>query len=146
MSFSFPVGQFTSILGNSASSNSLLIDLLAGIEAPDAGTVEILGHQLADLSESQRAKLRLHDVGVIYGTHNAIEHLTMRQNMLLPYALNGKKSTKIFCTRLSIVVTSVTTSLSVRVRQIRKSINEWLSAGRFLKALALFWLTSQLAF
>ena len=80
-------GDFFALMGPSGSGKSTLLNLLAGIDRATEGTVEVLGTQLAGLSESQMAAWRNIHVGYIFQTFNLVPVLTAFENVELPLLL-----------------------------------------------------------
>jgi len=80
-------GDFYALMGPSGSGKSTLLNLLAGIDRATEGTVEVLGTQLAGLSESQMASWRNAHVGYIFQTFNLVPVLTAFENVELPLLL-----------------------------------------------------------
>lgn len=83
-------GEFIAIEGPSGSGKSTLLGLLAGIELPDAGSVSVLGHDLARLSPAERARLRQRRVGMIFQAFGLLPSLSAGENVALPLALAGR--------------------------------------------------------
>jgi putative ABC transport system ATP-binding protein len=83
-------GEFIAIEGPSGSGKSTLLGLLAGIELPDAGSVTVLGHDLARLSPAERARLRQRQVGMVFQAFGLLPSLGAGENVALPLALAGR--------------------------------------------------------
>lgn len=83
-------GELLMLLGPSGSGKSSLLNLLAGVDQPDAGTVRMLGTDLTALDESGRTRFRREHIGVVYQFFNLIPTLTVMENILLPLSLNGR--------------------------------------------------------
>lgn len=84
-------GTSVAITGASGSGKSTLLGLLAGLDLPSAGQVALFGQDLTQLSEDQRAALRLGRVGFVFQSFHLLEHLTALENVLLPLEL-GRNS------------------------------------------------------
>lgn len=82
-------GEFVAIQGPSGSGKSTLLALLAGIDLPDAGTMTVLGHDLARLSATERARLRRSSIGIVFQAFGLVPSLTASENVALPLALDG---------------------------------------------------------
>jgi len=80
-------GDFLALMGPSGSGKSTLLNLLAGIDRTTEGEVEVLGTQLARLSESQLAVWRNTHIGYIFQTFNLVPVLTAFENVELPLLL-----------------------------------------------------------
>lgn len=82
-------GTSVAITGASGSGKSTLLGLLAGLDLPSAGSLQLFGQELTHLSEDQRAGLRLGKVGFVFQSFHLLEHLTALENVLLPLELGG---------------------------------------------------------
>jgi len=80
-------GQHLFIQGPSGCGKSTLLSLLAGVQQVQNGTCEVLGHDLAKLSPSQRDRLRGEHMGVIFQQFNLLPFLDAQANALLPTRL-----------------------------------------------------------
>lgn len=80
-------GDFFALMGPSGSGKSTLLNLLAGIDRTTNGEVEVLGTNLAGLSESQLAVWRNAHIGYIFQTFNLVPVLTAFENVELPLLL-----------------------------------------------------------
>lgn len=84
-------GEFAAMVGASGSGKSTLLHILGSIERPTAGRVLVDGTELGSLSRTQAAIFRRRKVGIVYQFYNLVPTLTVRQNILLPLRLDGKK-------------------------------------------------------
>ncbi len=82
-------GEFISIVGPSGSGKTTLLGLLGGLERPDEGQIVVLGHDLARLSATERARLRQHRVGIVFQSFGLIPSLRAAENVALPLAFAG---------------------------------------------------------
>jgi putative ABC transport system ATP-binding protein len=92
VSLDVPRGQFTAVMGPSGSGKSTLMHLLAGLDRPTAGTVEIDGHDVTGMDDGELTGLRRRHVGFIFQFFNLLPMLTAEENMVLPLELAGTKS------------------------------------------------------
>jgi putative ABC transport system ATP-binding protein len=83
-------GQFAAVMGPSGSGKSTLMHILAGLDKPTAGVVEIAGTDITNLSDSRLTLLRRHQVGFIFQFFNLLPMLTAEENILLPLRLAGE--------------------------------------------------------
>jgi putative ABC transport system ATP-binding protein len=83
-------GQFAAVMGPSGSGKSTLMHILAGLDKPTEGTVEIAGTDITNLSDSRLTLLRRHQVGFIFQFFNLLPMLTAEENILLPLRLAGE--------------------------------------------------------
>jgi len=83
-------GETISILGQSGSGKSTLLSLLAGLDHPDKGTVEVKGEDLAKLSQDQLSKFRSKNLGIVFQQYHLMSNLTALENVGIPLELQGK--------------------------------------------------------
>jgi len=83
-------GDSLAIVGRSGSGKSTLLGLLAGLDLPSAGTVDLAGHALAQLDEDQRARVRAEHVGFVFQSFQLLDSLTALENVMLPLELAGR--------------------------------------------------------
>jgi putative ABC transport system ATP-binding protein len=84
-----PRGEFTAIMGPSGSGKSTLMHLLAGLDQPTSGTVEIAGQDVTAMDDAQLTELRRVHVGFIFQFFNLLPMLTAQENIVLPLELSG---------------------------------------------------------
>jgi len=82
-------GESVAIVGESGSGKSTLLSLLAGLDTPSSGSVEIDGHDLNRLNEDGRALLRNELVGFVFQSFQLLPGLTALENVMLPLELSG---------------------------------------------------------
>jgi putative ABC transport system ATP-binding protein len=82
-------GECVALLGRSGSGKSTLLNLLAGIDKPDTGDVEVLGRSITTMGEPDLTLLRRRHIGFSYQFFNLIPTLTVSENLALPLELNG---------------------------------------------------------
>jgi putative ABC transport system ATP-binding protein len=82
-------GRVTALLGRSGSGKSTFLNLVSGIDLPDAGRVQVDGLSLTELGERERTLYRRRHIGFVFQFFNLIPTLTVRENLLLPLELNG---------------------------------------------------------
>jgi putative ABC transport system ATP-binding protein len=80
-------GELVAIMGESGVGKSTLLNLVAGLDVPDAGSVILGGVDLASLDENARAAVRRDRIGFVFQAFHILPHLTLRQNVGLPLAL-----------------------------------------------------------
>jgi len=81
--------EFVAILGPSGSGKTTLLGLLAGLDAPATGSVQLAGVALADLTDDERARFRARNTGFVFQTFQLIPTLTALENVLVPLELAG---------------------------------------------------------
>ena len=84
-------GSFTAIMGPSGSGKSTLMHILAGLDQPDEGWVELAGVRLGELSDHDLTVLRRKEIGFIFQTYNLLPVLTAEENVTLPVRIGGGK-------------------------------------------------------
>ncbi|MDU5547881.1 MAG: ATP-binding cassette domain-containing protein [Cutibacterium avidum] len=77
-------------MGESGSGKSTLINLLAGLDVPDAGEIEVNRQRVSELDEAARARHRLEHVSVIFQDNNLIAEMTNIENVALPLWARGR--------------------------------------------------------
>src|SRR5438477_9446756 len=83
-------GEAVLIWGANGSGKTTLLSILGGLDIPTKGSVVLGGREIARLKQSALAKVRLHDVGCVFQTHNLIDDLTVEENVALPLRLARK--------------------------------------------------------
>lgn len=84
-------GEMIAIIGPSGSGKSTLLKIIAGIERPDFGTVNVNGIDLNTLNESNIAEFRKKNIGFVFQNFKLFNELTAFDNVLLIGVLNGEK-------------------------------------------------------
>jgi putative ABC transport system ATP-binding protein len=85
-------GQTLAILGPSGSGKSTLLSLLAGLDQPDSGQIEIVGENLTQLSEEQLTLFRAKNLGIVFQQYHLFAHLTALENVMLALEILGYPS------------------------------------------------------
>jgi putative ABC transport system ATP-binding protein len=80
-------GEFLSLMGASGTGKSTLLNLIAGIDRPDSGSILVDGTNITKLSRTKLANWRAANIGYIFQTHNLIPVLTAHENVELPLLL-----------------------------------------------------------
>ena len=89
ISFEIAEGEFLVLMGPSGSGKSTLLNLVAGIDKPDSGRIEVGGVDIATLGEADLARWRAGQVGFIFQFYNLIPVLTAYENVELPLLLTN---------------------------------------------------------
>jgi putative ABC transport system ATP-binding protein len=92
ISFEIPDRQFAAIMGPSGSGKSTLLGLLAGLDLPTSGQIEIDGTDITRLDEDAMAVLRGRKLGFVFQTYNLVPTLTAIENVMLPMEMLGEGS------------------------------------------------------
>ena len=83
-------GEYVAIVGESGVGKSTLLNLVAGLDVPDAGQVLLEERDLAQLDEDGRTRLRRSRMGFVFQAFHLLPHLSVARNVGLPLALNGQ--------------------------------------------------------
>ena len=89
LTLDIPNGQFVAIVGPSGSGKSTLLGLIAGLDAPTAGSVVIDGVDITRLDEDALAKLRGEKIGFVFQFFHLIPSLTAYENVAVPMEIAG---------------------------------------------------------
>jgi len=84
-------GALTAVMGPSGSGKSTLMHILAGLDRPTSGTVEIAGTEITDLGDTELTRLRREHIGFVFQFFNLLPMLTAEENILLPLSIAGEK-------------------------------------------------------
>ena len=84
-------GDSVAIVGASGSGKTTLLGLLAGLDLPTRGSIELAGQRLDALDEEARAALRARDVGFVFQSFHLLPSLTAEENVALPLELAGRE-------------------------------------------------------
>ena len=82
-------GEYIAIVGESGVGKSTLLNLIAGLDVPDRGTVHLEGVETTALDDEQRTRLRRERIGFVFQAFHLLPHLTVAQNVALPLSLSG---------------------------------------------------------
>jgi len=96
ISFDIPEGEFVALMGPSGSGKTTLLNLVAGIDRPSKGTINVGGTDITSLSESALARWRSQKIGFVFQFYNLMPVLTAFENVELPLLLTklSKKERK----------------------------------------------------
>ena len=92
ISFEVEKGVFVGIMGASGSGKSTLLNLLATLDKPTDGKIQINQADVTKLSGNQLADFRSREIGFIFQDFNLLENLTAAENIAVPLSLQGAKS------------------------------------------------------
>ena len=88
LTFAVPDKQMVSIVGPSGSGKSTLLGLLAGLDTPTSGSIQLHGHEITAWTEDQLAHFRRQNIGYIFQSFHLIPTLTALENVALPLELS----------------------------------------------------------
>jgi putative ABC transport system ATP-binding protein len=84
-------GKSTAVMGPSGSGKSTLMHILAGLDRPTSGEVEIAGQSIGTMGDNALTKLRREHIGFVFQFFNLLPMLTAKENILLPLTIAGEK-------------------------------------------------------
>lgn len=90
VSLTVPAGDSLAIVGASGSGKSTLLGLLAGLDLPTRGRIELGGESITELDEDARAAVRARQLGFVFQAFHLLPGLTALENVMLPIELNGQ--------------------------------------------------------
>ena len=91
VSFTVEAGEYVAIMGESGSGKTTLLNILAALDRPTAGTVCLAGKDLSTVREKDMAAFRRDNLGFVFQEFNLLDTFSLRDNILLPLVLAGKK-------------------------------------------------------
>jgi len=94
VSFAISAGESVAVVGPSGAGKSTLLALLAGLDLPTSGHVELNGANLNDLDEDGRAQLRAENVGFVFQSFHLVPSLNALENVMLPLELAGHNAAR----------------------------------------------------
>ena len=89
INFQIKQGESVAIIGASGSGKSTLLSLLAGLDLPTTGQIDLMGQNLNLLDEDGRARLRGKSIGFVFQSFQLLPHLTALENVMLPLEIAG---------------------------------------------------------
>jgi putative ABC transport system ATP-binding protein len=89
LDFALEQGEYVAIMGESGVGKSTLLNLMAGLDRPDEGRIEIEGQDLAGLDDDAATRLRRTHMGFVFQAFHVLPYLTVRDNVALPLDLGS---------------------------------------------------------
>ena len=89
VSFDVYQGEFVAIVGTSGSGKSTCLNMLAGLEAPSRGAIQIAGKRIDKMSEAELVSFRRQNVGFIFQSYNLIGSMNAVENVAMPLMFRG---------------------------------------------------------
>ncbi|QSN64933.1 MULTISPECIES: ABC transporter ATP-binding protein [unclassified Caballeronia] len=93
LDFTLGASEFIAIMGDSGVGKSTLLNLIAGLDAPDSGEILIDGVPISAMSDEAATKTRREKLGFVFQAFHVLPHLTLVQNVAVPLLLNGLPTT-----------------------------------------------------
>ena len=91
VSFDVARGELVALVGESGVGKSTLLNLIAGLERPDSGSIVVDGVDLAAQDDDALTVLRRERIGFVFQSFHILPYLSVAQNVALPLALNGRR-------------------------------------------------------
>ena len=118
VNLSIAAGEQVAIIGSSGSGKSTLLSLLAGLDVPTSGSVQVQNQAFSSLDEDGRAAVRARSMGFVFQSFQLLPSLTALENVMLPLQLKNKPNAK----ALSLEVLSQV-GLAARVQHYPKQLS-----------------------
>jgi putative ABC transport system ATP-binding protein len=93
-------GELVAVMGPSGSGKSTLMHILAGLDKPTAGTVEIAATEITQLGDTDLTRLRRKHIGFVFQFFNLLPMLDAEENVLLPLSIAGEKPDRVWLDEL----------------------------------------------
>ena len=89
VSFTVEQGEYTAIMGESGSGKTTLLNILAALDKPTSGMVQLDGNDLTQIKESRIAAFRRDHLGFVFQDFNLLDTFSLEDNIYLPLVLGG---------------------------------------------------------
>jgi putative ABC transport system ATP-binding protein len=100
VTLTLPAGSFTALMGPSGSGKTTCIQCLAGLDRPSSGQVFIGDREISRLRDPGLTRLRRRQVGFVFQAFNLVPYLNVRQNVVLPMRLDGRREDRAWVSRV----------------------------------------------
>lgn len=91
LDFALGRGEFVAVMGPSGCGKSTMLNLVAGLDSVDEGTIDLDGEQIHTMSEDDLARMRRRHIGIVFQFFNLLEGMTVLENVALPAMIAGMK-------------------------------------------------------
>jgi len=98
--FTLAAREAAAIVGASGSGKSTLLSIIAGLDTPSEGTVRLVGQDIFELNEDDRAALRAQKVGFVFQSFQLMANLSALENVMLPLELSGVRGARALATEM----------------------------------------------
>jgi putative ABC transport system ATP-binding protein len=89
INFELAPGEYVAVMGESGVGKSTLLNLIAGLDLPDSGSIAFEGTELTALDDTARTLVRRDRMGFVFQAFHLLPHLTVMRNIMVPLALIG---------------------------------------------------------
>ena len=89
VSLEVAAGEYVAVLGDSGIGKSTLLNVIAGLEPIDSGSISFLGREIEKLNDDDLSLLRRERFGFVFQAFHVLPHLTVEENVALPLLLRG---------------------------------------------------------
>lgn len=100
-------GEHVAVVGPSGCGKSTLLNLVAALDRPDAGELEVFGRSLATLTVRETDRFRATTIGFVFQLHNLMPHLTAHENVQVPMLRPGGAGARERCERATMLLERV---------------------------------------
>jgi putative ABC transport system ATP-binding protein len=94
VSFELAAGQYVAVVGDSGIGKSTLLNVIAGLEPIDSGSICLLDREIEKLSDDELSLLRREHFGFVFQAFHILPHLSVEENVALPLLLRGNADRK----------------------------------------------------
>jgi putative ABC transport system ATP-binding protein len=91
LDFEMTRAEFVAVMGPSGCGKSTMLNLVAGLDAVDEGTIDLAGEQIHAMDEDDLARMRRRHIGIVFQFFNLLEGMTVLENVALPAMIAGSK-------------------------------------------------------
>jgi|TARA_B110000495_G_scaffold8749_1_gene6376 putative ABC transport system ATP-binding protein len=92
INLSIDSGDVVSIVGPSGSGKTTLLAIMAGLDLPTEGSINLLGSEITTLNEDKRSQIRGKDVGFVFQSFHLLPRLSALDNVMLPLEISGSEN------------------------------------------------------
>lgn len=90
VNFSIEKGEYVAIMGESGAGKTTLLNILAALDKPTSGEVNLSGESIVAMKEKQLAAFRRNNLGFVFQDFNLLDTFSLKDNIFLPLVLSGR--------------------------------------------------------